>query len=157
MSQRGRRPHTQRVQGRKSRHVDVRLVALDLRTFFGGIRLKTQLLVCRWVAHFAIFFVNFAISCKRPDAPLIASSGMNEYAMDAELWGNAAQLDCEPRWRFGPAGRVGVLRRTAGNKRPRPRSCPYQPEAPVLMLRCFLLNSRHGPVLLGETVADLAL
>jgi len=28
--------------------------------------------------------------------------------MGADWRGNAVPLDCEPRWRFGPAGRVSV-------------------------------------------------
>jgi len=36
---------------------------------------------------------------------LVATGDFDDYAMDAELRENAARLDGEPRWRFGPAGR----------------------------------------------------
>ncbi len=39
----------------------------------------------------------------------------------------------------------------------RPVSITYQPGARVLMLRCFLLNLRRVPILLGEAVSDQAL
>jgi len=39
-------------------------------------------------------------------ATLVAPGDIDEYAMYAELGGTATQLDGEPGWRFGPAGRV---------------------------------------------------
>ena len=46
--------------------------------------------------------------------PCVATVELDEYAMDAELRGNAARLDGEPRWRLGPAGRGGPWTRERG-------------------------------------------
>jgi hypothetical protein len=65
-----------------------------------------------------IIIGNGANSCERHDATLVATGDFDEYAMYAELRGNAAQLDGEPRWRSGPAGRVSLLK-SPGRRRPR--------------------------------------
>jgi hypothetical protein len=52
---------------------------------FRGIGLTTQLLVCHEVAHVAIFVGSGWISSKRQDTTLVASGGMDEYAMYADL------------------------------------------------------------------------
>ena len=61
-----RRAHSHAAGAKSVDMVDIPLVALDLRmsTLFGGIRLKTQLLVCHGVAHVDTFSGDFAISCK---------------------------------------------------------------------------------------------
>jgi hypothetical protein len=43
---------------------------------------------------------------------LVAMGDCDDYAMYAELRGNAAELDFVPRWRFGPASRGGNLLKT---------------------------------------------
>jgi hypothetical protein len=115
--ERGRTARTQAFWGLKQRCVDTAVVALDLRRVdsFGGFRLTTQLFVCHGVTPCRYFSgQRFSV-----DTPLVAIGNFADYAMYAELRGDAAQLDGEPRWRTGPAGRVSLLSRRSMKDSPR--------------------------------------
>src|SRR5262249_55732233 len=101
--------HTRRL-GRKWRHADTPLVSLDSpsSTSSGLIGLEFPHLICKSIVQIYIMLDDVAISRQRPEAALIASLRMDEYAIRAKLRGDAAQLDGEPRRRFGPAGRVSL-------------------------------------------------
>ena len=70
-----------------------------MSTLFWGLPLTPQLFVCHELTRVDIFVRDDSPSCEREDATLVATTDIEEYAMCAELRGNAARLAGESFWR----------------------------------------------------------